>query len=264
MQTTKNSALARAIETNLFAKFADLPACVPHMQVLYEQDVTIVDSGLPSETFNIVCHARFDPAYAAQRIAWVVDYFQTKKLPFAWWTGPNTTPSDIASLLTREGLVCTEQEIGMSLALQEFSEQERQATDLVIKHVMSPLQMGLFASACDGFDPYAAQFYHQIEQLNLYKNRPRAFFVGLLAGKPVCSASLLYTHDVVGVHDLFTFPQYRGQGYGRAMMRAALAHAKKQNYKTAVLAASDMGVEIYRRLGFQPCCTFHVYEKQKQ
>ena len=65
----------------------------------------------------------------------------------------------------------------------------------------------------------------------------------------------------MGVYDVFTLPQYRNNGYAMSMMHAVLKHAKQLGYKTAVLSASAMGMGIYRRLGFSPCCAVHVYER---
>jgi GNAT superfamily N-acetyltransferase len=59
---------------------------------------------------------------------------------------------------------------------------------------------------------------------------------------------------VAGIYNIATLDAVRGRGIGAAMTLHAAGHAAGEGYAIAVLASSQMGLPIYRRLGFQPVC----------
>jgi ribosomal protein S18 acetylase RimI-like enzyme len=84
-------------------------------------------------------------------------------------------------------------------------------------------------------------------------------FLGRLNGNPVATASLFFGAGVAGIHNVATLPEWRRQGIGSAMTRAALRDARATGHRTATLHASDLGYSIYRRLGFQESCKIGRY-----
>lgn len=63
----------------------------------------------------------------------------------------------------------------------------------------------------------------------------------------------------VGLYSLATLTSYRGRGIGSALFNAALALAKRQGYRHAVLQASEDGIGIYRRMGFSEVSVYYEY-----
>src|SRR5918993_1928909 len=82
--------LLAAMEANLVAHMAYLPGLLPGSTVLAGPELVLVDAGVPSDTFNVVCGARLDPAAADAQIAAVIAHFREKGSPFSWWVGPNS------------------------------------------------------------------------------------------------------------------------------------------------------------------------------
>ncbi|HEX4207488.1 MAG TPA: GNAT family N-acetyltransferase, partial [Ktedonobacteraceae bacterium] len=64
---------------------------------------------------------------------------------------------------------------------------------------------------------------------------------------------------VACIGPVVTLPQARRQGIGAAMTLVVLREARAQEYRISVLTASPMGINIYRRIGFQEYGTFSVY-----
>ena len=58
------------------------------MQVLAESGLVLIDSGLPCDTFNIICRARLTADQAPQRIREAIAFFHSVGRPFSWWVGP--------------------------------------------------------------------------------------------------------------------------------------------------------------------------------
>ena len=52
--------------------------------------------------------------------------------------------------------------------------------------------------------------------------------------------------------NVFTEPEYRGQGLAKQLMEAMIAWCRKQGFKWVVLHASDAGRHLYETLGFKP------------
>jgi GNAT superfamily N-acetyltransferase len=83
-------------------------------------------------------------------------------------------------------------------------------------------------------------------------------FIGYSADEPVATSMLATTPSaqLAGVYSVATRPSHRGNGFGTAVTAAALRMARAQGYDTAVLEPSPMGSPMYRRMGFEPFCTY--------
>jgi ribosomal protein S18 acetylase RimI-like enzyme len=55
------------------------------------------------------------------------------------------------------------------------------------------------------------------------------------------------------VFGLGVVPGARGQGLGASITLAGFAEARDRGYRHGVLFATDEGVPVYRRLGFEDC-----------
>lgn len=88
-------------------------------------------------------------------------------------------------------------------------------------------------------------------------------YVGYVADRPVCTATVLVQGNLLYLALVATDESARNQGYGEAIVRYALqkAHEATSLTKTA-LHASAIGNPIYARIGFRPVANFHGYMQQ--
>jgi ribosomal protein S18 acetylase RimI-like enzyme len=90
-------------------------------------------------------------------------------------------------------------------------------------------------------------------------------FVAYLDGAPVSCAMTLVSHGVAGVFYVATVENARRRGLGDALTRMAARAGFSLGARAAWLGASEMGAELYRRIGFSGLGTSIVeYESPKR
>ncbi|MFL6037742.1 MAG: GNAT family N-acetyltransferase [Gaiellaceae bacterium] len=83
-------------------------------------------------------------------------------------------------------------------------------------------------------------------------------FTGRVDGRPVAAAMGYRTDDVVGVFGVATVASARRRGYGAALTRAAM---QAETGLPAILAPSEKGAALYRRLGFERVGELAIWSK---
>jgi GNAT superfamily N-acetyltransferase len=254
--------LAAAVEANMVAFMATL-APLPQVEFHEDTDSVRFISGIPHPLLNAVMRARFAPDEADTRIDATLRHFTSRGLPLCWYAGPTSQPADLGARLEAHGLTHAEDMPGMAVDLLALSEEPAGQPDLQIEQVgdlpmleewLRPLAIGfelpeivvkgfgdLFGGV--GFGPDTT-FRH---------------YLGRLRGAPVACSTLFLGSDVAGIYNVATRPELRRQGIGRAITLAPLREARALGYRHAVLFATKMGFDVYRRLGFREYCSIGLY-----
>jgi GNAT superfamily N-acetyltransferase len=107
--------------------------------------------------------------------------------------------------------------------------------------------------------PATPEEYVAEERIGLGAQLPNRRWLARLAGVPVGTASIFLGAGVVGLYNVTTLPEARGQGIGAAVTLAALAAARDAGYHVGVLQSSPMGFPVYTRLGFREVCRIQSY-----
>ena len=253
-----------AMEDNLAGHFSFLPGLTEGMLVEEGADLILVDSGLPSDTFNAVCRARLRRNGASQRIEEAVLHFRRKNLPFSWWVGPLSEPSTLDEDLERYGLSFAEMEVGMAADISHLSKPTTTPDGLEIRRVSDERELSEYAQviAANWNPPDAAvyAFYARVATQVLEPDCPARFFLGYAQGRPVAASECFRFAGVAGVYNVVTAKRARRRGFGSALTNVALVEAREAGYRTAVLQASAQGRGIYSRLGFVECGEFREYK----
>jgi hypothetical protein len=84
-------------------------------------------------------------------------------------------------------------------------------------------------------------------------------FIGRVQGRAVAAAMGYRTDAVVGVFGVTTVGSARGRGYGMALTRAAML---TETGLPAILAPSEQGEALYRRLGFDSVGELSIWVKE--
>ena len=79
----------------------------------------------------------------------------------------------------------------------------------------------------------------------------RFLLVYRVSGEPVGTAALHHANArVMGIHSMGILPKMRRQGLAGQMMRYLLWQSRTEGFDYVTLQASDMGLDLYRKLGF--------------
>jgi GNAT superfamily N-acetyltransferase len=83
---------------------------------------------------------------------------------------------------------------------------------------------------------------------------------GYADGRPVCHAVAIGTPGIVGVYAVGTIEAARRRGYGKAITWAAIEAGRDAwGAETAVLQSSEMGMPVYRSMGFVETGRYAIY-----
>jgi GNAT superfamily N-acetyltransferase len=261
---TADDELLAAMEANLASHLAHLPRHLAGALVLDEPDLLLVDSGVPSDTFNAVCHAYLDGADADGRIAGAIQHFRTRRLPFSWWVGPTSRPDDLGERLIAHGLALAEAEVAMALNLCRAPEPAAVPPDLEIRVAATRTDLLEYAAAeaanWDPPDGLVLEVFARAAAGTLGPGSPARYHIGHVGGRPVAASECYLAAGVAGIYGVVTLPGVRRRGYGTALVAAALRTAQAEGYTVAVLQAGAQGLRIYERLGFAPCGEFREYK----
>ncbi len=85
-------------------------------------------------------------------------------------------------------------------------------------------------------------------------------YVGFANQKPVTTAAAMVTGDVIGLYSVATLPQHRRLGFAEAIMRHVVERfTRASGSERTVLQATQSGISLYQRMGYQTVTNFSVY-----
>ncbi len=113
-----------------------------------------------------------------------------------------------------------------------------------------------------GFEstPEITDVYVKRHSLAVQKSGELYHFSGFIGDQVVCSLSLSIIEGYARIDDVATSPLYQRNGYATALMLAALNRAKEQKAKACFLEASDVGLNVYKNIGFLELFKNFYYE----
>lgn len=256
-------------------------------------------SGLPFELANVVFRANFAADDPDSDVEKLIERLMAQHMPLSWFIGPTTRPADLGQRLLAHGWRLDDNAPGMALDLLMLDDRGSVGARFIapagwgqhgsLQHTqLSPDPMGAINLA-----PTPPITPLRIEQVNngemfeqwirvlvagsefpdsvldfvlgLYRQYGYASspavrcYLGLLDDEPVTTSLLFLAGGVAGIYDVATLPHARGQGFGTAITLAPLLDARRLGYRFGILQSSAMGLNVYRRLGFQAYCTVSLY-----
>jgi len=216
--------------------------------------LTWIDSGLGTDTFNIVLGSRLAPEEVAPALGEVVAHFTSIDRPFSWWVSPGDQPSDLGARLAAEGLAAEEWELAMACRTADIRE-SLPIPGLMIERARDAAALGEFARInAENWsppDPLVERYYRRAAESLLSEDSPLRFYLARRNGEAVAAVEVAVTGSAIGVFNLSARLEHRGSGIGAALLTRSLVAASSETASTsAVLQAAPAAASLYRRLGF--------------
>ena len=264
---SSNNQIITAVEENLFAYirfFAN------HKKNLYHEDDAVLtfisETDIPSMQSNSIYKIAINKeTNIDEQIKTLIRPFKDKKKPLFLTTGPSSKPENLKEHLEKNGIHHVQTQRGMALDLETYDEKFELPNNLVLKKVEDETDLKNWLKIYTiGFD-YSSSLgdfiYNQYGDKLINKKDDMTHYIAYLNGKPVSTSTLFITDNIAGLYNIITIPEGRNNGLGKIMTKVPLEEGKKQGCKIAILQATELGVPLYSKLGFNEVCTFDLFMK---
>ena len=250
----EDRALGSLIIRNLEAWYA-AQADVPGIEVHRDPDVTWMLSNGTTWS-NGGTSIRFEAKTARKRLNQIYKRFAKHGRGIGFWVDDDATPADLTDHLKALGLRCKKRFPGM---LCDLAKLPKIPVPEGIRIVRTPHHSMYLRHPHPYFGPITTAIRrHELNRLaHLAAQCPDQFFdfAALASGnRPVGACSMFLSGSTAGLYDVGVLGKERGRGIGGAMIAHALRFAQERGATQAVLLASGMGYEMYRRAGFREVC----------
>ncbi len=256
MTDFQTQATAAAIKANLYGLFQYLGRS-PRAELAVTPELVRWHTPVPHPWFNGVLATRRPGENAAGLVQGALAYFKERQVEsFSWWPDSGLDPRRWSATLEAQGFAYSHDTPGMAVDLRAIRAHPLHLAGLEIVTVEDLDSLRTWnRTFIRGYglpDALEAPFYELIAGLG--PDLPCRYYLGYLKNRPLATSTLFLGAGVAGVYNVATLPQGRGQGAGTALTLAALEDALRMGCHIGVLQSSEMGYQVYSRLGFQELC----------
>lgn len=136
--------------------------------------------------------------------------------------------------------------------------------NLKLKKVKSKADLILWGqTASQIYDKYDTDFIYESFKTDLRK-KYADYFIFYKGNKPVGVSQIIRGAGYSAVYWVGVLPEQRKKGYGRELTVQTLNYEIKNKRQKFILTASELGLIIYKKLGFKPVETLYEYKLKKQ
>lgn len=219
---------------------------------------------IPMSLFNSIMDSRL----AADEVEATIQYLQLdaekRQVLILWWVGPSSQPTNLVEQLVQHGFTVDEEGPGMAVELEKLNENLPRPAGLSIRPAQDEAGWRAWGQALlGGFEAPAERIEFGISSWSqlLRQADPEITqaYTAWLDDQPVATSLLQLGGGVAGIYAVATLPQARRRGIGAQVTLYPLLKARARGYKIGILQASEMGLPVYRSLGFRECCRITSY-----
>lgn len=262
LNDTSPYSLIPAIEANLI-ELSSFLRNLPQAEVHDGDDIFWTITDVPFALFNSILRARlaFDAVDGVIEAA--ITRARLRNVPLLWWTGPTNQPSNLGEHLVKNNFKFIGDSPGMAIDLHNLNRNFQPQPELTVKTVDNPETLRVWSHILTtgfGLPEFAGNaFFDLFSSFSSGKDQQVRHYIGWLKEEPVAVSSLFLGAGVAGIYNLATIPNVRRKGIGSTMIMKPLREARTMGYRSGILQSSEMGVSVYRRLGFKEYCMLNHY-----
>lgn len=204
-----------------------------------------------------------DATYAHEKITEMTAFYRQHRSDFSWEVNSQTRPANMGTLLEAHDFTPVVYHTWMVLDIHKMNESFPSLPTLSIQEVRDNESLKIFRDISQrGFETsqsHVQTYYENYLANGFGPGTSWHHYVGYLDKEPVADSSLLLHAGVAGIYGVATLPELRQLGIATQMTLHALREARTLGYRVAVLVPTDMGIGVYRRIGFEECNTSVIY-----
>ena len=254
--------LIHAIHANLTTYFRQLDFS-PAIKFEKSDGLCRWHSKVPHPWFNGVLSSRPAKSADGQYVDDVFSFFKSHGVSMiTWWLEPDVPRESWEAILVPHGFHFTEDTPGMAAELSKLNEDIKSPAGLEIRTVSNEADLMTWSKIFnvgygfpEGWIPLVYEF-----TAGLGLDLPVRNYLASLDGKIVATSTLFCGAGAAGIYCVATLPEARGKGIGAAITLKPLQDARDLGYRVGVLQSSEMGYNVYKKLGFEHICQIeHFY-----
>jgi len=243
LKNPNQSEIEHAIEFNLYDFFRAMVHIDPEdIQYGETEEFSRFSTGIPFYFFNGVINSHISSEIAIKKIKDNITFFEKRQVPFLWVLSPSSTPKNMGELLIKNGFILDKLQ-GMAYNLKILGIESALLNEVEIIKIENMETLKVWNDTI----------------LTGFAFPSASAFLAYYDGNPVASSLVLYKAGVAGIHLVTTLEEARGKGIGTAITRAPLNEAKKLGYEIAILHSTEMGLNMYKQMGFKEYCTIELF-----
>lgn len=195
----------------------------------------------------------------------LVKSFTDRKVQFIWVVHPTAEPKGLEDFLIKKGLTLAGIEVGMVLGIGRWKAKSQQPKGNVQYIEVSDDKtlrdfeelITLYWDLPEQTKPYV----HNFTQWAYQSGKRGKWLLAYMDNEPVGKAylSLRGVHDTASIWGVYVKPAARGLGIASILTEWAITKAAEAGKTRVVLAATEMGINMYRRIGFKETKALKVY-----
>lgn len=223
-------------------------------KVMKEYSLYATDFKVP--LLNGVIDTNIEEENVDEKIDEVISHFEKLQLPFNWITGITTKPRKIYEHLEKKGFKIAKVP-GMALNLKQIERKEIANPDIEILKVEKLDQRKKLTIVGQKLYGFPEEIF-MIELNTIQNDEKCTYYLVLLNGEPVGMSAVFYFCGVAGIYNVGVVEEARRKGIGSAIIYAMLYDAKDSGYEWAVLYSTELGINVYKQMGFEQYCNGEV------
>ncbi len=220
---------------------------------------------IPHPWFNGAL-AKYPPTSADESfIEDSIAYFQSHQVGiFTFWMDPPQTRADWDSALKKHGFGYSDSTPGMAMDLNALDESAGRVAGLEFKIANDDKSAWTWVEVfTQGYGLPLGQEPSIFETWGgMGRDIPLRNYIGYMNGKPVATSCLFLGSGAAGIYSVSTLPDFRDKGIGAAMTVKPLLDAQEMGFRIGTLQSSEMGFNVYKRLGFRHLCQIENFYLQ--
>ncbi len=254
--------IIKLIEKNLFEQIRFYGSS-RRVRLIDNKNIIKFLSHISLPFFNCVIFYDFDSKNLEKQIKDFIKYGRSKKTSLLWLVGPSSKPHSIGALLEKNSFKYDDHMMSMAIEIKDIKNDLKHINGFEIELVDNSKKLERWVHAClKGFDENCKNFssiYEFEKSLGCGRTLPWVRFTGIVYGEAVATSAIFMGSEAAGLDNVTTVPDWRKKGVGAFMVAHAFKFSQSLGYNIGVLQASDMGYNLYRKLGFKKYYEFKEF-----